>query len=166
MSVLHPSLAYCPNDILKSDCFPAPLPGSPPEPRSEQGAAAGEHHQRLRPRAVQESAGTCLGRPCKRENSSSPPSLTSFSFPFFLPSPFAVLLFFFFFGSVHKPSPAAAGAAIFLVVWTSSNFPLLSVCLFFSFALLFCDPVRCTALLLSFSQLIINTLHCLHFFKI
>lgn len=86
------------------------LPGSPSEPRSKQGAAAGEHHQRLRPRAVQESAGTCLGRPCKRESSSSPPSLTLFCFPFFFtpPLPFS-LLFVFFSVSVRKPSPAATG---------------------------------------------------------
>lgn len=60
--------------------------GPPAEPRSEPGAAAGEHHQRLRLGAVQKSAGTCLGGSCKRENSSFPtPPFTSSSLPSLLP---------------------------------------------------------------------------------
>lgn len=86
---IHLSTAHLP--ICPS--LPA-SPGSPSESWDEQGAAAGEHHQRLRPRAVQESAGTCIGGPCKRENSSSPSSLTSFSVPLVAvpASPFLYLL--------------------------------------------------------------------------
>lgn len=85
----------CVQDIrfpILSLCGLVPI-GAPPKPRHEPGAAAGEHHQRLRPGAVQESAGTCFGGPCKRENSSSPPPLRFFasSLSPFLPYSFSSL---------------------------------------------------------------------------
>lgn len=88
------------------------LAGAPSEPRSEQGAAAGEHHQRLRPRAVQESAGTCLGGPCKRESIITSPPYSFLPLPFiFCPPPPTLfcILFLFFSVSVRKPSSAATG---------------------------------------------------------
>lgn len=116
--------------ILSLSSFVAPPPGAPSKPRDKPGATAGEHHQRLRPRAVQESAGTCLGRPCKRENSSSSPSLTLFSFPFFfVPLPLTAL-FLFFSVSVRKPSSAATGAVWDIFGSLDSHFLLLCICVF------------------------------------
>lgn len=118
---------------------PPPLPGAPSEPRSEPGAAAGEHHQRLRPRAVQESAGTCLGRPCKRENSSSPPPLTLFSLPLFFVPPFLHYSSSSLFQSANPPLQPQEESEIFLVVWTiTSCYAVFG----FSSALLLCDPFR------------------------
>lgn len=118
---------------------PPPLPGAPSEPRSKQGAAAGEHHQRLRPRAVQESAGTCLGRPCKRENSSSPPPLTLFSLPLFFVPPFLHYSSSSLFQSANPPLQPQEESEIFLVVWTITSCYSVFV---FSSALLLCDPFR------------------------
>lgn len=132
--MLHipPSSTSIPYYILRVFLLSLSTPGSPPEPRSEQGAAAGEHHQRLRPRAVQESAGTCLGRPCKRENSSSPPSLTLFSFPLvFCPPPFLHYSSSSLFQSANPFQPQEE-SEIFLVVWTI-NF------LFFCVGFFFCS---------------------------
>ncbi len=138
---IRPSSTSFPYYILKG-FFPSPppLPGAPSEPRSKQGAAAGEHHQWLRPRAVQESAGTCLGRPCKRENSSSPPPLTLFSSPlFFALPPFLHYSSSSLFQSANPPLQPQEESEIFLVVWTiTSCYSVFG----FSSALLLCDPFR------------------------